>query len=152
MGRLVPRAYFAPLRGRTSDSDARGILARGAEPLADPPDEAQTLFPWGSEHEEEVHPRPNWEVGVLPPQSPHLSRPKELRWRGRADRGAPSHLNSNDFAVRIARQQIHLEAPDPKVARKDYPAAGRQRAGCQRLCFAADECPLPRRTCHHRIF
>ena len=152
MGRLVPRAYFRSLAGADVRLGLSGILARGVEPLGNPPDEAQTLFPWGSEHEEEVDPAPNWEVGALPPQSPHLSRPKELRWRGRTNRGAASHLNSNEFAVRVARQQINLEAPDPKVAREDHPAAGRQRAGCQRLCFAADEYPLPRRTCHHRIF
>ena len=78
MGRLVPRAYLRSLAGADVRFGRSGILARGVEPLGNPPNEAQTLFPWGSEHEEEVDPAPNWEVGALPPQSPHLPSPQEL--------------------------------------------------------------------------
>jgi hypothetical protein len=33
---------------------------------------------WAAEHEKEVDAAPVWEVGTLPPQSPHLSSPQEL--------------------------------------------------------------------------
>lgn len=103
MGRLVPRAYFAPLRGAAARFGRWGILARGAAPLDDPANEAQALLAWGSEHEQEVNPAPRWKVGALPSQGPQLARPQQLCWRGRPYVGAPSHLNSYQSAVRITR-------------------------------------------------
>jgi len=42
---------FRPLAGADVRFGRSGILARGAEPLGDPPDEAQTLASWTAEHE-----------------------------------------------------------------------------------------------------
>ena len=69
---------FRPLSGADVRFGRSGILARGAEPLGDPPDEAQTLASWTAEHEKEVDAAPLWEAGTLPPQSPHLACSQEL--------------------------------------------------------------------------
>ena len=66
---------FRPLAGADVRFGRSGILARVAEPLGDPPDEAQTLASGAAEDEQKVDAAPLGEVGALPPQRAHLTCP-----------------------------------------------------------------------------
>ena len=130
---------FRPLAGADVRFGRSGILARGAEPLGDPPNEAKPLLARPANDQQEVDAAPLWEVGTLPPQCPHLAGPQELRRRGGTQRGTATHLDRNEGAARIMREQVHLEPPKSQVAREDHPATRSQGACCKILSLTTDD-------------
>jgi len=66
---------FRSLAGAVVRFGRSGILARGAEPLGDPSNEAKSLASGAAEDQQEVDAAPLGEVGALPPQRTHLACP-----------------------------------------------------------------------------
>jgi len=130
---------FRSLAGADVRFGRTGILARGAEPLGDPPNEAEPLLARPTNDQQEVDAAPLWEVGTLPPQCPHLAGTQELRRRGSTQRGTVTHLDRDEEAARVTREQVHLKSPESKVAREDHPATRGQGARCKILSLTTDD-------------
>jgi hypothetical protein len=103
---------FRSLAGADVRFGRSGILARGAEPLGDPPNEAEPLLARPTNDEQEVDAAPLWEAGTLPPQSPaSCVLPGALMVR--------LHPRSHGDAPRWQRggRAGHVRAGPPQVAR-----------------------------------
>ena len=137
-GASCSACVFRPLAGADVRFGRSGILARGAEPLGDPANEAKPLAAGAAKDQQEVDTAPLWEVGTLPPQCPHLAEAQEFRRRGGTQRGTATHLDRNEGAARITCEQVHLEPSKSQVARKDHPTARSQGARCKILSLTAD--------------